>query len=334
MSNIDEDIELLLKDIPSPVPPAFLESLTCGSLNPKTGKEEQGYGYDEREKGLLLSLAREEKDAILGLESWFPPVWISSGGGPGSGKSTALFQLVAGICDIDIPEKDWLEPSLKMAMDKIFPAIPMALVSPDRRGLLSLVLRERGEATSDLAFYLEWRWGSNFLSNVALNSAVAYRKNIVHDTTLSSPKAVENLGVAKAIGYYIVVVMHGSPRETRDAAADNRNKTFFQSLPANVIEQDALFAEKIPEIVKTSDRVVVSWRDGANENAWAVAKISDNRDLCVIDPEGFEKYCSAYPQMRKVAGELKIIEAADMKPDWPVFRNKVLFPAAPEGLIL
>ncbi|MDD4616361.1 MAG: hypothetical protein PHW76_04490 [Alphaproteobacteria bacterium] len=303
------------------VPEGVLRDLLFSSKNPETGAKEEGFAYASKDIKTVLTLAKSEKEDIEGLKGFVRPVYIASAGGPGNGKSTALFQYVAALFDVEVPEKNWLEPSLSKAMGKVFSEVPAALVSPDRRGILSLAMEKRREPTSDRAFYLKWRWASNFLSNIAMNVAFNNRRNIVHDTTMSGGSVLDNLKALKESDYCIAVLMQGAEGATRQKACDKRNKIFFQSLDANITAQDAAFSEKIPHIVSWADLVVVGWRDKVDENSRHVAKIADGK-LLVLDEEGFNNYCAAYPAMGEVRKKLEIVSETEFKdPLIPVVKD-------------
>ncbi len=310
MKNLKQEFGSTFSLYDAPVPLKVLEELLFVSKNPETGAVEDGFGYSPKDIETVLRIGISEKHDIEGLKGFLKPLYIASAGGPGAGKSTALFQYVSSLFNVDVPKEAWHESSLSEAMSKIFTEVPAALVSPDRRGILSLALKNRDEPTSDRAFYLKWRWASNFLSNVALNVAFQNRRNIVHDTTLSGRTALDNLKALKNSGYCLAVFMQGAPLRTREEAADKRNETFFQSLKGNVTDQDTAFAEKISQIVPLTDLAVIGWRNAANEEAKQVAKIA-NGTLLVLDEEGFERYCSAYPQMAELKNDLKVVGDAD-----------------------
>lgn len=324
----------------APVPEGVLRALLLGSKNPETMADEPGFSLTPTAIATVLKLAEAENKNVNDKPKFIvstdkknfseTPLYIASAGGPGAGKSTALLQYVAEIFDVAVPAEWWVEPSLSKAINKIFfgivpqtkegdpdkvldkKNIPAVLVSPDRRGILSLALEMRGQPTSDREFYLEYRAASNFLSNFVLNAAFHGKRGIVHDTTLSSPAAVNNLMALRNAGYFIGIFMQGAPLNTREEAADERNKVFFQSLKSNVTAQDEVFAKQLPEIVALSHHVVVGWRDGKDEPSKTVAKIYDGRHIHVSDVAGFEKYCAVYPQMAEVC---KGLNRLDLHPD-------------------
>lgn len=314
-SNLEQHFSTITADAVAPVPVSALHRFLFGSIDPKTGKDAPGHAYTPDEIETVLKLAVEQRAAAGQISRYQgKKLWITSAGGPGAGKSTALLQWVAQLFEIKVPDDYWHEASLSEAIKLIFSEIPAIFISPDRGGLLSLAQCLRGTPTSDEAFYLKWRWASNFLSGLATNLAKTRDLSAVHDTTLSSEAGLKNLEQAKKDGRYIAALLQGAPLDTREEAAHRRNviNGFYQSLPANVIDQDRSFAKNLPRIVGLADQVVIGWRDGVGNTAQHVAKIFDGKTLVVLNEKGFQNYCVLYPEMAELTRSMERKAARDV----------------------
>lgn len=324
----------LVSSSPGPVPIDVLERLVFGSINPRTGKDEEGHSYSPETIQIALDIAEEEMKRIKALPKTDASIYFASAGGPGAGKSTALLKEVVKTFQdayykeheqelaFGITPEDWTEPSLSKALGQIFSKIPAAFISPDRHGILSLAKHFRKEPTSDEAFYSEHRWLSNFISNFLTNVAFNKEVNIVHDTTMSSERAVKNLdGMGKNVTK--IILMQGAPFETREEAADKRNKIFYQSYKANVSEQDQAFNKLIGTIVEKSDIVLVGWRDAADAEAQIVAKISHG-EVLILDKKGFDAYCDNYSEMSELRKNLVVVNEKEFKDPIPDVMAKVV----------
>ncbi|MDR3450267.1 MAG: hypothetical protein P4M15_11080 [Alphaproteobacteria bacterium] len=274
------------------VPAGALLRFFEGQLDPVTGKDDPSFGYTKGDKKMLLSVAEANSIAINSLKSFSTPLWISGAGGPGAGKTTALLQFADSYMGEHADASKWGEASLASILSGfLFEKKSMAFVSADRKSLWQLSNVIQGNDAVSQQFYTYWRWGTNYLSNLDLSNAFSRRTHILHDTTLAG---FSNLPRAKEAGYHTVVVMTASPQDTRHEAANFRNTKFFQSFPANVVEQDRKFAENLPKIVAQADEMHILWRDTAKSTAEPAAMIAGGK-MVIMSANRFAKVTELYP---------------------------------------
>ena len=302
-TNLNNDLKSLVSDINGPIPNKHLRKLLFGDAYSISEKNEAG--YSDREKKLLLNLAQEEKNYISSLPSYKRPVWISTAGGPGAGKSTALSQNIAKLFDIAVEKEAWSEGSLQTATRAIFPILPFSLISPDKRSLPSIAACENVGDAIDESFYKKWWNAIYFLSGVAINASLTYGKNAIYDTTFTSEKAINSVTQAKENGYYTATLMLGASDEVRHKSVQKRNKAYVQVFPHNVTKQNDAFAESIPKVLSLSDEVMLAWRDGVSNSSYNVACVQENQRLTVLDENGFEAFCNTYPIAKEMTQKME-----------------------------
>jgi hypothetical protein len=286
------------------VPVSVLHRFLFGSINPETGKDAPGFAYSRREKRILLAIAEANAARIRGLPD--SGLHITCGSGPGTGKTTAMFKLLASTFNIAIPDGDWHEASLAKVLQKFNLHLPLALVSADRDGMFKIAHYLGNKV--DETFYKKWRWGSNFISNLTYNTAKKLGKGIAHDSTLGSPHAVDNLRKARKNGEFVFTVLPGAAADVRQQSVDQRNHVYFQSLPVNFTQQDTTFAGCLSDIVRHSDEILLQWRDGVDQDARPVAIIDSNLSITVSDYAGLHAFSTLYPQMKDVTHRLIMFE--------------------------
>lgn len=301
-TDLKNAFKALVSDITGSIPNEHLQELLFGTTDPVSGKSEMG--YSDREKQLLLDLAEEEKDYVSSLPGFNRPIWISTAGGPGAGKSTAIFQNVAKLFDIDVEKNAWSEGSLKTASKAIFPNIPFALISPDKRSLQAIAACENADGAIDDEFYKKWWNALYFLSGVTTNASLAYGKNAIYDTTFTSEKAINSVTQARENGYYTATLMLGASDEVRQQSVQKRNEAYVQVFPHNVNKQNDVFAGNIPKIFSLSDEVILAWRDDVAVSGYHVACVQGNQRLTVIDENGFEAFCNTYPVAKELTQKM------------------------------
>jgi hypothetical protein len=293
--DIGERFNLLQPQNPLVLPSVLWRNLAVG-LHPEKGHEDPIYTYTQGEQERLLDVAESNRARISSLPSFSQPLWITSGGPPGSGKSTELLRFIAkqfGIPDYLFLPSDWMQSNLITVIETIFSHIPAAWISPDRGSLLDLTTAAGHLGFSDFSFYEKWRQGSIFASNSGLNWGHAGRHNIGHDTTLAG---YLNLPRAQQDGFYTVADITAAPFDVRKMAVTNRNQTYFQTYPSNLTEQDLGFNKNLPKIIASSNEMFIRWRDVANEFAHRIAFIREDQ-IAIYDKARFANFCALYPKM-------------------------------------
>lgn len=292
-----------------------LENFLFGWIDPKTGMPASKVGahevkpdvadvfqYTDKERTRILTVAEANLQRIMALPVEEHPFLIASGGGPGVGKTTMLFMIVAEKYNIQgLSSEDWAQFDLAEVVEKVFLSeggAPVAVVAADRKALLQLAFLD--EATTDEAFYKANRSATNFLSLFELDVGFVHRKSIVWDTTLASIQSLGNLEYAKEKGYQTIAVLQGTPLDIRQGAVDARAAGgFYQCLPSNVVDQDTGFGKNVPQIILHTDNILVTWREGANQTAQICAFLSSDADgqkaWYIAGSEDFTKFRTLYP---------------------------------------
>jgi hypothetical protein len=292
----------LINSLPGPVPADVLKGFLFSPRDPASGMPTQRDPaippYDPASVTSILGIAEKNVATYRSLSAHDPQFLITSGGGPGGGKTTALLQMIAALLEVkNIPAEAWLEPSLDKVLKRILPALPGIWISPDHGGLQQLAELILGAPLSNQEFYLAWRAGSNFLSNIAQNAMHALGLSGFHDTTLGSAHSLGNIKKVFDKGGAVVAMVQASSLPTRSAATEIRNAAYFQSLAANEREQEEKFGENIPKILENSHLTILSWRDAANEASRPVAalkKDGQKSELHIFDMKGFLSFAALH----------------------------------------
>jgi hypothetical protein len=166
----------------------------------------QAYSVDEK-RIILNDLERLIAESFSGISSVEHPMYYTTAGAPGTGKSHFI-------------EKH-------RAPNTVY-------IDPDRVSLLSLSAYLKDNIINPELAYSTWRDASNFMTSFTLIMACVERKNIIHGTTATSPKVVGVYQALKQFGYSIQVELFFATPEQRQAALAHRRGIMVQ-----VTEEDA-----------------------------------------------------------------------------------------------
>lgn len=223
--------------------------------------------------------------------------WKTSAGGPGSKKSTDLLRHVCGLYKIQASIPMWNQASLN-GVRKAFNAgqNEARWISPDRGALLDIMdALGVSEVTPEL--YAQWRPAANFLLLAQMEAAFAMGYTIIHDTTLSSDKALGNLRIAREQSRHVQIRAYAAPMDQRAPAIDGRVANgFFQSWPSNIADQDDKFARNLPSFPSVADQIDFFWADGLDRSPQRIAQWDNFDGLTVSDVMGWAHFQNMYPK--------------------------------------
>ena len=207
---------------------SFLDKLLLGQVDSKVA-----YTSDEQSQIIetLTDLVEQQFSKVEPDKEC--KKYRSSGGAPGSGKTFALEKMY----HINVASNQFPENAIYIGPDSV--------VLPQMKAFLSYCADPKlGQA----AAYTKWRDASNFIANFMLIKSIADGVNIVHDTTLTSPKIKYLLDILSKEGYHKEVHFFIADKDAREKAIIHRKEKLGLTVtPEDVVSKAEAAYERLSD---------------------------------------------------------------------------------------
>jgi len=249
-------------------------------------------------------------------------LWLSTAGGPCSGKSTELDYVLASGEDPRYANSVIIDPD-RYTMSYMFTY--HNLLSAGAKAVLGA---EQAAKTA----YDRARPGSNIISNTNQNEAFNGGYHVAHGTTLTAPEPVirsvfRQLGEA---GYERRLLLCYASDKVRIAAGGKRvsAEAHYQVDPSDFAVKGENFPQRHPVYFEQGDDIRLIWKHSVEERGVFAAQYVNGARI-IKNQQAYDAYISQYNQAK-----LSLAERSITIPQWDAVESKYTSRFAPSNLNL